>query len=135
MANTTNDIMNEEIVYPELSYEITGLFFKVHNKLGRFCREKQYCDELEKEFEENGISFKREFTDKTNNRYDFVIEGKIVIECKAKHLIDREDYYQPRRYLQASGHRLGMLVNFRSTYLKPKRVLNPDVEKSDLHHS
>ena len=36
-----------QILFPKLSYRITGLCFKVQNKLGRFCREKQYADFLE----------------------------------------------------------------------------------------
>ena len=31
---------SNKLLYPELSYRITGLCYQVHNKLGRFCREK-----------------------------------------------------------------------------------------------
>lgn len=42
--------MEEKIIHKELSYKITGLLFKVHTELGRYCREKQYGDALEKLF-------------------------------------------------------------------------------------
>ncbi len=58
------------------------------------------------------------------NRVDFVIESKVVIELKVKRILSREDYYQLRRYLKALNFKLGILVNFRSDYLAPKRVLN-----------
>lgn len=38
---------NPEIIYPKLSYTIVGVCFEVHNQLGRYSREKQYCDILE----------------------------------------------------------------------------------------
>lgn len=46
-ANDTNNT-NIKIIYPELSYLITGICFAVHNELGRFSREKQYSDAIEK---------------------------------------------------------------------------------------
>src|SRR3989344_879046 len=62
-----------------------------------------------------------------SNFVDFIIEDKIVLELKAKPFTDKEDYYQLRRYLHNAKVKLGLLVNFRDRYLKPKRILNPDV--------
>lgn len=59
----------------------------------------------------------------SGNIVDFMIDNKIIIEVKAKRIITKNDYYQTQRYLQESRIKLGMLVNFRSKYLKPKRVL------------
>lgn len=42
----TNDT-NEKLIYPELSYLITGICFEAHNEKGRFARERQYADLLE----------------------------------------------------------------------------------------
>ena len=35
------------------------------------------------------------------HKIDFLIEGKIILELKAKHFITKEDYYQVKRYLQS----------------------------------
>lgn len=119
-----------EIIYPELSYVLTGLCYKAHNKLGRFCREKQYADEFEKLLVEKEINYKREYSLKElgqgikGNIVDFIIEDKILIDFKAKKFLTKEDYYQMLRYLQSSNLKLGLLVNFRNTYLKPKRIIN-----------
>jgi hypothetical protein len=44
--------MKQEIIYKELSYEITGVLFDVHNELGRYCNEEQRGDLIEKKLEE-----------------------------------------------------------------------------------
>ncbi|MBI2190327.1 MAG: GxxExxY protein [Candidatus Levybacteria bacterium] len=122
-----------QLIYPELSYKITGLCFKIHHKLGRFCREKQYSDSLEEALKHANVVFEREFEIKklTNdspygNRVDFLIENKIILDIKAKKFITKEDYIQMQRYLHGANLELGLIVNFRSSYLKPKRVLNGD---------
>jgi len=122
----------KNIVFPELSYKICGFCFYVHNKLGRYRNEKQYCDALEQLFKENGVKYLREkplpisFKGEKNNRNlpDFIIEDKVILEVKAKALLTRKDYFQIKRYLISSNKRLGLLVNFRQKYLYPKRVLN-----------
>lgn len=68
------------------------------------------------------------------NKADFLIASKIVIDFKAKKFVTKEDYMQMQRYLHGANLELGLIVNFRGTYLKPKRVLNSDYsEHSDAH--
>ncbi|OGM09128.1 hypothetical protein A2159_01700 [Candidatus Woesebacteria bacterium RBG_13_34_9] len=128
-----------DIVFKELSYRINGICFKVHRDIGRFGREIQYADKLEDLFKGNEINFKREFeikdlqnNKKTGNRPDFIIEDRILLDVKAKKFITKEDYYQMQRYLKSANIRLGMIVNFRNTYLKPKRVLNSKAKDNDI---
>ena len=124
----TNDA-NTKLIYPELSYTIVGVCFEVHNQLGRFEREKQYGDFIEKKLKESGISYKREREIlKTGNRVDFLIDDKIVLEVKARKLILKDDFYQLRRYLQSAGKKLGLMVNFRNRYLKPIRIIRIDTD-------
>lgn len=132
-----------DIIYPRLSYKITGLCFSVHKSLGRYCREKQYADRLEILLKANEVNFKREIIldssksilelPSSGNRADFLVEEKIILDVKAKKFITKEDYFQMQRYLKSTNLRLGMIVNFRNTYLKPKRVLNSSAKSS--HHS
>lgn len=121
-----------KIVYPKLSYVLTGVFFYVHNKLGRYCKEKQYGDAIEDVLRSKNIKYEREKIIPINlneatvggNKVDFYIEDKILIEIKAKRFITKEDYYQTKRYLEAFRKPLALLVNFRHRYIKPKRILN-----------
>lgn len=115
------------IIYKELSYKINGLLFNTHNFLGRFCREKQYVDYFTALLEKEKISHVREKVINNSimggNIPDIIVDGKIIIEFKAKPFILKEDYYQLHRYLQDSKIKLGLLVNFRNKYLKPIRVI------------
>jgi len=120
-----------KLLYEDLTYQLNGLFFKVHGLLGRFAREKQYCDSLEEIFKSSGVEYKREFAlGNTGNRFDFVIEDKIIIEVKVKDFIGDTEYSQLKRYLDRSGMELGILVNFRDERLTPKRVLKPGSPKT-----
>lgn len=120
----TNPASNEKLIYPELSYTITGLCFQVHNDLGRFSREKQYGDYLEQKLKEIKLPYKREqIIAGTGNIVDFIVDNKIILEIKAKPILTREDFTQTQRYLQTLQMRLGLLINFRSLYLKPKRIV------------
>ena len=122
--------MEEKIIHKELSYIITGLLFKIHTELGRYCREKQYGDALEKLLVTENISFEREkelpvdaIDNRFTNKVDFIVEDKVIIELKAKPIVQKEDYYQIQKYLQAGGYKLGLLINFRNKYLKPIRII------------
>ena len=126
-----------KLIYPELSYKITGILFAVHNELGRFCNEKQYADSIERYLKKLKMKYEREkilppsFEEELRgrNRIDFLIEDKIILEIKAKQVLIKDDYYQTKRYLLALNKKLGLLVNFRDKYIKPKRILNSSVSE------
>ena len=124
---TTNNKINEKVLCPELSYSITGILFSVHNELGQYAREKQYGDLIEKKFDEIKINYKREFAiSNTGNILDFIVEDKIILELKNTRILTKEHYRQIQNYLQQTQVKLGLLVNFRSKYLKPIRIIRID---------
>jgi GxxExxY protein len=113
-----------DLLYEDLTYEIRGVLFEVHRELGRFSKEKQYANLLEKKFIERKIKYKRELiVSDSGNIIDFLIEDKVLLEIKAKPFLLKIDYYQLQRYLQSTQIKLGLLVNFRPVYLNPQRVL------------
>lgn len=59
--------MQKKIVEKELSYLIVGFFFKIQKNRGRFCTERQYCDEFENELKLIAIPYSREKDMKTVN--------------------------------------------------------------------
>lgn len=127
-------IKKAELVYPELSYKVVGILFKVHSKLGGKYQEKYYQRAVKVALKEAGLSFEKEIAVDLNfngvkiGKYflDFLIESKIVLELKATPRLTREDFRQIAAYLKAKNLKLGILANFRGDKLYYKRVLNPE---------
>ena len=130
------DAKAHELLYENLTYAIRGVLYSAHNELGPYAREKQYGDVFERIFKEKSIGFLREVrVGNSNNTMDGIVEGKVVLEFKAKRIITKEDYFQTQRYLQESGLRLAILVNFRDKYIKPKRIVRIDNwKKTDQYY-
>lgn len=124
--------MQDKLIYKELSYKIIGLLFQIHNEFGRMLNEREYADRFEELLKENFIQYEREkyvsqgsrMDSKRRNRVDFIIENKMVVEFKTVSFLSKDDYFQCQRYLSSSGLRLALLINFRSKYLAPRRILN-----------
>ena len=119
-----------------LPFAICGLLFEAHNYLGRYCNEVQYGDFLENLLKNNNLKYEREKNIPISfkgekpgrNKIDFLVEDIIIIELKAKRILLREDYYQLKRYLVSFKKELGLLVNFRDKFLKPRRILNSSMK-------
>jgi GxxExxY protein len=122
--------MEDKIIQKDLCYRINGLLFKVHNELGRYCREKQYGDLFESILKSESLDYEREknlpldeIDNQRTNVVDFIIDGMLLIDLKAKSMVTKDDYYQMQRYLKASKLKLGLIVNFSNEHLKPIRVI------------
>ncbi|KKS65830.1 MAG: hypothetical protein UV40_C0025G0006 [Parcubacteria group bacterium GW2011_GWA1_42_7] len=136
MPTYGNAKSESKLIYEELSYKINGILFSARRELGGYCNEKQYCDAIEEKFKKAGIGYEREKIlpasfegERNRNRVDFLIEGKMVLEVKAKRFISKEEYYQLKRYLSVLNKKLGILVNFRQKFVHPKRVLNASADE------
>jgi GxxExxY protein len=115
--------MSDQIIHKELSYEVVGCVFDVHNDVGPVLREECYQKAMEIRLTEKNISFRA----KPRTRSEFVYRGEIAdvfepdlviadrIILEFKHQTDGfapENLSQLISYLKFWNLNLGMLVNF-----------------------
>jgi GxxExxY protein len=120
-----------EIIYPELSYKIVGILYKVYNELGGGYQERIYQSAVRRELIKNGLGFIEQvkvdlFYDGSKlHRYylDFVVEHKIVLELKVTPRFTPRDIMQVLSYLKQSGLRLGILASLSRNGIFFKRIL------------
>jgi len=116
-----------------LSEQVIGAAIEVHRHLGAGFLESTYEKALVIELELRGIRCEvQKPVDLTykgksigEGKIDLLIEGRLIVELKAvKELVDAHKT-QVLAYLKASGHKLGLLINFHSPLLKDgvKRVV------------
>jgi GxxExxY protein len=121
-----------DLIYPNESYKIIGLLFKVHDKLGHGLREKDYQIAIREIFTENSINFKEQvraemplYNKKIKFYYlDFLVENKIIIEIKAQERFYKDNIAQVYSYLKAKDLKLGIIVNFTKRGVLFKRIVN-----------
>ena len=125
-------LKRKDLIYPDLSYEIVGILFNVHNELGPGHREKYYQEAIALAFESNKIKFQREvyipveyLTLKIGKYFlDFLIADKIILEVKKGDYFPAGNIKQIDTYLKVTGLKLGILANFTSSGVKYKRIVN-----------
>ncbi len=113
--------MEPHVIFKQESYEIMGACFEVYREKGCGFLEAVYQECLEMEFELRGILFQPKVPlalsykgRPLKQQYvpDFVCFGKIIVELKAASELNDEHRAQVQNYLRATGHRLGLLINF-----------------------
>lgn len=122
----------QKVVYPELSYKIIGILFEVYNQLGFGYHEKIYQRAIAEALKENNLKFQRELPVKLkfkDNRIgllflDFLVDDKIILEIKKGNYFSKKNIEQVFSYLKAMGLKLAILVNFTSSGIKFRRILN-----------
>ena len=109
------------IIYKEESYAIMSACFEVYKEKGCGFLEQVYQESMEIELEMRGILFvpKQELSINYKGRPlkskyvpDLLCYGKIIVELKAVKELCDEHRAQVHNYLKATGHRLGLLINF-----------------------
>ena len=126
-------IFMADLIYKKESYQIIGAAMEVHRQLGNGFLEAVYQEALAIEFELRDIPFVRE--DKLEIKYknrllstfyiaDFVCYDKIIVEVKALRELTGNHISQVINYLNATGMKLGVLINFGSESLEYRRLLH-----------
>ena len=120
-----------DLVYPELSYKITGILYKVYNQMGGGYQEKYYQRAVKRELFTSKIPFLEQvrtdfnYNGKIVGRYyvDFIIDHKIALELKATPNFSIKDTMQVLNYLKQSNLKLGILASFNRNNVIYRRIL------------
>ena len=119
----------------DLTERVIGLAINVHRKLGAGFLESVYQAALAYEFEQARIPFEREkalpvqyeeIKLDVGFRCDFLVDGKVIVECKAVNQMTEIDHAQILNYLRITNLQVGLLINFNVKLLKEgiRRVVN-----------
>ena len=117
----------------ELSYEIIGIALELHKTLGPGLLESAYEAALSHDLRAAGYKVEtqlpvpfiyKELKLEVGFRIDILVENKLLIEIKSVEKLAPIHFSQTLTYLQLSGIKLGLLMNFNTQYLKDgiKRV-------------
>lgn len=123
-----------ELLFKDLSYQITGAAFDVHKDLGCGFLEKVYQEAFAIALQERDVNFEREKKIQISYHQrplstpyicDFCVENKIIVELKSVQKIEEVHKAQLINYLKATGRKLGILINFNAIIIHPIRLINP----------
>jgi len=110
-----------DIILAEETYKIIGACFEVYKEKGCGFNEAIYQECLELELELQGVPFVAQpqlplkykgRLLKQSFRPDLICFGNVVVELKAVTVLADEHRSQVLNYLNATGHRLALLINF-----------------------
>ncbi|MFC1541744.1 GxxExxY protein [Candidatus Latescibacterota bacterium] len=124
--------MAEKYKYKDLTHKIIGCSMEVHKTLGNGFQEVIYQRALAIELGKAGLKFQRElempiyYKDENigTRRVDFLVEDLIMVELKAVTELEQVHLAQALNYLEAYKLEIGLLINFGSTSLQFKRIIN-----------
>ena len=122
---------NLDIIHGDLSYEIMGAVYEVHNVLGLGFLEKVYEKALLEELHLRGIDAVAQkelpvsYKGKLVGQYwaDIVVKDQILLELKSVETLTTVHEAQIFNYLKATGLRLGILINFGKDRVETKRFV------------
>ena len=119
--------------YPlsDVTARIIAAATEVHRTLGPGFEEVIYQRARARELPAHQLEFSREVWmdvcykgEKVGSkRVDFVVD-EVMVEIKAKALLEEVDFVQTLSYLRASGYKVGLLINFGAAKLQVKRLAN-----------
>jgi GxxExxY protein len=104
----------------DLTERVIGAYFVVYNALRYGLPESVYRRSMIAELHHHGIEAKTEVPFEVRYRgqlvgeyrADIVVEGKLIVECKAAERLIKAHEAQLLSYLKISGIQTGLLLNF-----------------------
>jgi len=115
----------------DITYAINGAVFEVNSILGPGFLEKVYENALLVELKRQGLKVKNQvpitvsYKGEVVGDYtaDLLVEDQVIVELKTVENLDRAHEAQLLNYLKATGHNVGLLVNFKHKKADIKRMV------------
>lgn len=106
--------------FAEITHQIIGAFFDVYNVLGPGLAESAYERAFAHELRSRGcaVAVQRSYSLRYGQtklapfRPDLLVEGKVLVEIKARSRLLKSHWAQLLHYLTVSGLEVGLVVNF-----------------------
>jgi GxxExxY protein len=125
-------ILKQDLVHPELSYNLIGCAYEIFNELGFGHPEKIYQRAFAVQLKTKNIAFKEQvyhplkFKDEIIGKFffDFLVDEKVIIELKKDNRFSKQHIDQVNEYLRISGIKLAILINFAPNGVIYKRLVN-----------
>jgi GxxExxY protein len=125
-------LRRNDLIYPDLCYQIIGILFEIYKQLGSGYQEKYYQKILATEIKRRGLTYKEQalapiiYKGKKIGNYflDFIIDNKVVLELKKGDRFSQKHIEQVYAYLKATDLKLGIIATFTRNGVKFKRIVN-----------
>lgn len=123
--------MDTKVLYHEEAYSIMSCAFEVAKLIGSGLHEKIYENAMARELELRGIPFAQQLRYPVEYKGvragefvpDLIAYGKIIVETKTIDRITQVEVGQVMNYLRISGHRLGLILNFKNPKIETRRIV------------
>jgi GxxExxY protein len=130
MSSEANDIYYQ-FPHKELTHEIIGAAFEVHNELGYGFLERVYQRVLQVGLILRGLAVEMEKRIRVTYKgavvgdydADLLVNDAVVVEIEIAPHYEKRDEAQLLNELKATGKRLGLLLNFGRSKLEHRRLV------------
>jgi GxxExxY protein len=132
-------LKRDDLIQPDLSYEIVGACFDVFKEIGGQHKERYLQKALMVAFGKRDLKFKREvsiplkYQEVVVGKYilDFIVEDTVVVEIKSSGQFKTSDFEQIKQYLANTKTELGLLIRFSEKGVTYQRILKPKIINVD----
>src|SRR3990172_233829 len=125
-------LKRDDLIFPELSYEIIGCAYEVFNEIGFGFKESVYQKAMAIALKEKNIPFREQVYHEVKFKneilakrfFDFIVEEKIIVELKRDDKFSKANIDQTIDYLKTSKLKLALLINFGRERVVYRRLIN-----------
>ncbi len=129
--DTNRHESESSLLQGELVFRIVGCAFEVIKEVGHGLHEKPYENALVLAFQDAGIVVKQQsiypihFKGRQVGEYipDLIAGDSVVVDAKVIDHITDHERGQMLNYLKITGHRVGLIINFKRAKIEWERVV------------